>query len=93
MVTIKNYFMKTRLITIGNSKGIRIPKSFIEEGKLTGEVEIELRPDGIFIKPVKKVRENWDDAFKKMAVAGDDKLIDAENLKNQSSWDEEGWEW
>lgn len=85
--------MKTRLITIGNSKGIRIPKSFIEEGKLTGEVEIELRPDGIFIKPVKKVRENWDDAFKKMAVAGDDKLIDAENLKNQSSWDEEGWEW
>lgn len=85
--------MKTRLITIGNSKGIRIPKSFIEEGKLTGEVEIELRQDGIFIKPVKKVRENWDDAFKKMAVAGDDKLIDAENLKNQSSWDEEGWEW
>jgi antitoxin component of MazEF toxin-antitoxin module len=33
--------MKTRIIRIGNSQGIRIPKSFLQRSKLTEEVELE----------------------------------------------------
>ena len=32
--------MKTRIVSIGNSQGIRIPKLLLEQTGLSGEVEI-----------------------------------------------------
>src|SRR5690606_39438090 len=78
--------MKTKIIKIGNSKGIRIPRHILEQSGLKNEVEIELKDKAIILKPVKKAREGWDEAFREMAKHKDDIWLDIESLDNLSSW-------
>ena len=85
--------MKTKVVKIGNSRGIRIPKSMIHESGLKSEVELEVSDGQIIIKPILTNRESWDAAFKKMAKNQDDTLLDSETILNQSKWDKDEWEW
>jgi antitoxin MazE len=84
--------MKTRIVRIGNSRGVRIPKSLLEQTGLDGDVDISVRGDGLIIRPARKAREGWEAAFEEMARRGDDKLLD-DAPPSLSSWDEENWEW
>jgi antitoxin MazE len=84
--------IKSRIVKIGNSQGIRIPKLLLEQTSLGGEVELVLEEDQIIVRPVKNVRQGWEEAFKVMGERGDDKLLDADVLPPMS-WDEEEWEW
>jgi antitoxin MazE len=68
--------MKTRIVRIGNSKGICIPKLLLEQAGLTGEVEITAENGSLVIRPVKSPRAGWATAFQEMARRGDDALID-----------------
>jgi len=83
--------MKTRIIRIGNSQGIRIPKPLLEQVGLAGEVELEVRSDELVIRSARRPRSGWGVAFQAMSAAGDDALLDAE--VTGSDWDEEDWEW
>ncbi len=85
--------MKTKVVKIGNSRGIRIPKSLIHESGLKDEVELEVSDGQIIIKPISANRESWDAAFKKMAKKREDILLDNESILSQSKWDQEEWEW
>ena len=67
--------MRVSIIQIGNSKGLRLPKSIIEKYNIQGEMEIILNEHDITLKPIKKVREGWEEAFKQMQANGDDHLI------------------
>ena len=85
--------MKTQLIKIGNSRGVRLPKAIIEQLGLEDEIELEVRPDEIALRPAKrKPRDGWAESFKKMAERGDDALIDGP-LPSLTKFDEEEWEW
>jgi antitoxin MazE len=64
--------MKAQIIRIGNSQGVRVPKTLLEDGKLSGEVELELHEDGILIRSLQKPRANWDARFKAIADTDDD---------------------
>ena len=61
--------MDVKLITIGNPKGIRLPKKLIEKYRLTENLEIEEKPEGILIKP-KKAEDlyTWEETFQEMAA-------------------------
>jgi antitoxin MazE len=83
--------MKTRIVNIGNSKGVRIPKQLLDKTGLEGEVEIFAREKSLIIQSPKKPRAGWRKAFREMALAGDDRLID--DIPNLSSFDEDEWEW
>ncbi len=85
--------MTTRIIQIGNSKGIRIPKALLEHFGGVDEVSIEADADKLIISPAKKPRDGWEIAFRSMAHQGDDALLDRAHLHKQSSWDEKEWEW
>jgi antitoxin MazE len=85
--------MKTKIVKIGNSRGVRIPKSFIDESGLNNEVELEIDDGKIVIKPISKNRESWDSTFQRMAKNNDDLLLDSDTLLNQTKWDEEEWKW
>jgi antitoxin MazE len=85
--------MKTKIVKIGNSRGIRIPKSIIHESGLKNDVELEVSDGQIIIKQILKNRESWDTSFKKMAKKQDDVLLDSKVILNQSKWDQEEWEW
>ncbi len=85
--------MITKVIKIGNSRGIRIPKHIIEQKGLNDEVELEVKNDSLVIKPVKKTRANWDLSFKLMSENKDDILLDEESLLYQNSWNNDEWVW
>jgi len=86
--------MKAHIIQIGNSRGIRLPKSLLQECDLDNdantEVEVIVKNKHLVISKVQTPRAGWDTAFKKMAAAGDDQLIDT---GDQNKWDAEEWEW
>ena len=80
--------MKTRLIRIGSSKGILLPKAMIEQAKLQDDVEIAVKGDSLVIRPAAKPRDGWTEAFQEMALRGEDALVDGEivNEFEQSEW-------
>ena len=84
--------MKAKIIQIGNSQGIRIPKTVLDQCDLKNEVEIEVIEDGLVIRSHHQTRQGWAQAFKKMAQHNDDKLLDGD-LLGVSSWDKAEWEW
>lgn len=84
--------MKTNIIRIGNSQGIRIPKILLEQSRLGTEVELEVEDEKIVIHSVSQPRQGWDQKFRLMAQSGDDKLIDEEQSV-QTQWEKDEWEW
>ena len=93
-IVVCNYIvaMKTRIIKIGNSQGVRIPKLLLEQSSLGEEVELEAQQHQIVIRSAKKPRQRWAEAFKAMAENGDDRLLDGD-LLGQTSWDKDEWQW
>ncbi len=83
--------MKINLISIGNSKGIRIPSSVIKQCGLGSELEMHVENGVIMLAPVRSARAGWSAAFEKMATAGDDVPLVLEVLEND--FDAEGWTW
>ena len=84
--------VRSRIIKIGNSQGIRIPKFLLEQSKLKGEVELVLEEDQVIIRPVQQARHGWEEAFRTMAERSDDELLD-KDLFLATRWDEEEWVW
>jgi antitoxin MazE len=84
--------VKTRIVKIGNSQGIRIPKLLLEQTNLGEEVELELQEGRIVVRSADRIRDHWEDAFKSMVERGDDALLDGDVLL-PTTWDEEEWEW
>jgi antitoxin MazE len=82
--------MKTKLVSIGNSKGVRIPKTVLEECNMENDVELIVDSDRIIIKPLKRAyRRGWDKAFQLMHERRDDSLL----LDESVDMDMEDWEW
>jgi antitoxin MazE len=84
--------MKTHIVRIGNSQGIRIPKPLLDQSGLHGEVELEVQDQRIIIRSAERLRQGWDQAFHALAEAGDDRLLD-DAAMSLTTWEEEEWEW
>lgn len=85
--------VKTNIVKIGNSHGIRIPKLLLEQIGLMGQVEVEAQSHQLVVRPIiKTTREGWSEKFQEMAARGDDELLDEETL-SASQWDNEEWQW
>lgn len=84
--------MKTRLVRIGNSRGVRLPKPLIEEAGLSEEVELRARQGSIVILPVAGVRSGWAEAAQRLArLAGKGGgLLDPPTA---TRFDEKEWAW
>lgn len=67
--------MRTKIVRIGNSKGLRLSKTILEKYKINEFVELILRDEFIELRPIKKAREGWDEKFKEMNQNGDDELL------------------
>ncbi len=68
--------MHARLINIGNSQGIRLPKTVIEQAQLTEELDLEVLDDSIVIRSRRQTREAWAESASACHKAGDDRLDD-----------------
>lgn len=79
--------MKTSIIRIGNSKGIRLSKMLLEKYKIEDEVELVLEPEAIIIRPVTKPRHDWEAAFAKIKDTGEEPLL-IDDVLDENDWAE-----
>ncbi|WP_419165569.1 AbrB/MazE/SpoVT family DNA-binding domain-containing protein [Candidatus Palauibacter sp.] len=82
--------METRLIQIGNSRGIRIPKAMVEAARLDEPLRLRVVDSGLLIERVNEPRAGWADAARELADRGHDGLIDD---PVPTAFDESEWEW
>jgi antitoxin MazE len=78
--------MKSKIVTIGNSQGIRIPKVLLAQANLSGEVELSVCEQGLLISKSKQVRENWDSIFKNLGESDDGELILPNSSGKRGDW-------
>jgi antitoxin MazE len=81
---------KTHIVRIGNSRGIRIPKTLLEEAELPDEVELRAEPGRLIVEAVRHPRRGWAAAAQRMRVRSDDRLLDEPAA---TQFDREEWEW
>ena len=77
--------MIASVVQIGNSRGIRLSKSILRELGIEKEVEIKIHNNALIIKNIKKKpREDWSEAFSKMAKAKEDKLLLNDSIDSEA---------
>lgn len=81
--------MKIDIIKIGNSQGIRIPKTIMKQCGFGKLVEIEIKDGNLILKPA-ETRVGWAESFQEMATNGDDKLLIDDTIPTEYN---EEWEW
>ena len=81
---------KTRIVRIGNSQGIRVPKALLDQAQLPEEVELYAEPGRLLVRAIRKPREGWADAARAMGARGDDKLLDR---LTPTRFDKKEWQW
>ncbi len=82
--------MKARIVKIGNSKGVRLPKPLLSEAGLSDDVEIRARDGAIVISSAVRVRAGWREAARLAHKRGEDRLLE---MPTKTRFDEEEWEW
>lgn len=82
--------VKARIIKIGNSQGIRLPKAWLDQLNFGDEVEVVVQPDQLVIRSPHHTRQGWEQKFATMTQSGDDILV-APEIPTQ--WEQEEWEW
>lgn len=82
--------MRARLVRIGNSRGIRLPKSLIAQAGLTDEVELHVRDGAIILERTTTPRSGWAEAARQMRGRDEDLLLDPVTT---TRFDEEEWDW
>jgi len=82
--------MKSRIVQIGNSRGIRLPKVLLEEAQLADEVELQAEPGRIVIRRGNRPRAGWAVAARRMRERDEDRLLDP---TTPTRFDEKEWKW
>ncbi len=82
--------MKARLVRIGNSRGVRLPKPVIEEAGLTEEIDLRVREGAVVIMSAARPRSGWAEAAKQMRRQAEDRLLDE---PTSTRFDDEDWRW
>jgi len=73
--------MLAHLVSIGNSKGIRIPATLMRQYNIQEDVELVTGKDEIIIRPLaKSPRKGWENSFSMMHERGEDDLLIDDSL-------------
>ena len=80
----------TRIVRIGNSRGIRVPKLLLDQADLPDDVELRAEPGRIVVSAAKRPREGWAEAARTMRERSDDALLDAGTA---TRFDRTDWKW
>ena len=92
--------MKANIVQIGNSKGVRIPKTLLEQLQFEKSVEFQILPEGLLLRPVHEKKENnsqpradWDEMFQTALAENDDDREEFAdwNQAELTEFDEKEW--
>jgi antitoxin MazE len=82
--------MRTGLVRIGNSRGVRIPKPLIEQCGLGETVDLRIENDCLVISPQRRPRQGWEEAFRAAGPAVHDELL---LQTGPNEFDRKEWKW
>ncbi|MFO7691480.1 MAG: hypothetical protein R6V57_00200 [Vicinamibacterales bacterium] len=82
--------VKTRIVQIGNSQGIRVPKFLLEQARLPREVELTAEPGRLLVRAARGPRDGWAEAARAMRARQEDGLLDEGTA---TAFDVEEWSW
>jgi antitoxin MazE len=82
--------IRSKLVRIGNSRGLRLPKTLIEQAALSDDVELRVEPGRLIVQSVREPRVGWEEAAERLHAAGADRLPDE---PTSTRFDEEEWTW
>lgn len=81
--------MRSRIVRIGNSQGVRIPKPLLEQSGLEGDVDISASDGRIVIEMPRRARDGWAEAARALHDADHDRV----ESTGQTRFDQEEWAW
>jgi antitoxin MazE len=81
---------KTRIVRIGNSRGIRVPKVLLDQAQLPDEVELHAEPGRLVVQGARRPRMGWAEAARAMSRQGHDDPLDEPTA---TRFDREEWAW
>ena len=81
---------KTRIVRIGNSRGIRVPKALLDQAELPEQVELYAEPGRLVVRGARLPRTGWAEAARTMHERGHDRLLD---YPTATHFDQEEWAW
>jgi antitoxin MazE len=79
-----------KIVRIGNSRGIRVPKALLEQAQLPEAVELQAEPGRLIVRAARRIRAGWAEAARQMHARGDDRPLDT---AAGNRFDTEDWEW
>ncbi len=82
--------LKTRLVRIGNSRGIRVPKLLLDTARLPEEIELRAEPGRLVVSAARRPRAGWDSKARSMHERGDDAPLDPLTSTDFEATD---WRW
>lgn len=80
----------SKVVKIGNSHGIRIPRSLMEQAQLSGDVILTVEDNRLIVQSAHKPRQGWSAAFQDMAAQGDEHPLEE---STPTQWDKDEWQW
>lgn len=84
--------LRSRLIRIGNSRGLRLPRSVIEQAGLEDDVTITVGEGEVVIRPLRHPRAGWEEALQHLGPPEED--LDLQALRAlPTEFDEAEWTW
>jgi len=81
--------MRSKIVRIGNSQGVRLPKLLIEQAGLDEDVELRAEAGQIVIAAPRRTRAGWAEAAQRARAADDDVL----KSTGSTRFDQTEWEW
>jgi len=76
-------------VPIGNSRGVRLPKTVLDKYAITDSLVLEEREDGILLRGKGETKLSWAETFKEMARERED-CSDLESTTGDGLKDEDG---
>jgi antitoxin MazE len=80
--------IRSKVVKIGNARGIRIPRTLLEQAGLTDEIEMMVEGNRLIVNAARQTRAGWAERFAEMVEKGDDHLLDG---AVSTQWDENEW--
>jgi len=82
--------IELKVVAIGNSRGVRLPKAVLDKYAIKEELVLEERADGLLLRSRSDKRLSWEDTFKDMAKEREDwsdlDATVADGLDVQDKW-------
>lgn len=64
--------LEMKVVPIGNSRGVRLPKAVLEKYAIRDAVVAEQREDGLLLRGIRDKRLSWEETYRDMSRHGED---------------------